>query len=222
MKPPPRDMQHHELLDALGERGCPICRRAEEAVEDAIAAILHEQVNDPGFRQEWLESGGFCRPHAWRLVAHHDVLGTAILYRALLADGGRHRQLSARCALCVSEASTERAALEALVQGLEDPLFAAKAAASDGLCDVHYAAALRNNADERRLRRLQKEARDRLVLQLDELIRKQDYRFNREPDLGEGDSWIRAISVTAGIDLKAVPRRRSRKLPPSTRGAPNR
>lgn len=97
-----KDMQYHELVEALDERGCPICRRAEEAVDSTISALLHPQVNDAGFRQEFLVSGGFCRRHAWRLVGRHDVLGTAILYRALLSDGGRHRHVGARCPLRLS------------------------------------------------------------------------------------------------------------------------
>src|SRR5438477_5670585 len=97
-----RDMPYHELLDALSEPGCAICRRAEEAVDDAIAAILHEQANDRAFREQLLRSGGFCREHAWRLVGHHDILGTAILHRALLIDLGRmrHPQSIGRCLLC--------------------------------------------------------------------------------------------------------------------------
>ncbi len=61
--------------------------------------------------------------------------------------------------------------------------------------------ALRQLGGKGPLRQLQGEARRRLLHQLDELIRKQDYRFMGEPDRGEGDSWLR--------------RRRSRKLPPS-------
>jgi len=76
------------------------------------------------------------------------------------------------------------------------------------------ARALQGGGEERRLRRLQKEARQRLVGQLDELIRKQDYRFMAEPDRGEGDAWLRAVSAAVGTDLAALPRRRSRKLPP--------
>jgi len=57
---PQKGREYHELLDALDERGCPVCRRAEESVEDAISAILHEQVNDAAFREQFLASGGFC------------------------------------------------------------------------------------------------------------------------------------------------------------------
>jgi uncharacterized protein DUF6062 len=221
-RPPHRDLQYHELLDTLGERGCPICRRAEESVEDAIRAILHEQVNDPGFRQEWLATGGFCRHHAWRLVAHHDILGTAILYRALLADAGKHRQPTARCWLCRSYESTERRALETFARSIGDPAFDEKLGASDGLCAAHLKMALQRSGNDPRLKEFQQHSRHRLQRHLDELIRKQDYRFRGEPEEGEGDSWIRAVSVVVGIDLKSLPRRRSRKLPPSSRTRPDR
>jgi len=79
----------------------------------------------------------------------------------------------------------------------------------------HFEMALRHLGDRGALRQLQGETRRRLLYQLDELIRKQDYRFVGEPNEGEGDSWLRAVNAAAGIDAQALPRRRSRKLPPS-------
>ena len=212
---PQKDRQYHELLEALNERGCPICRLAEESVEDAISAILHEQVNDAAFREQFLASGGFCRHHAWRVVLQHDILGTAILYRALLSDGGRHRRIGVHCRLCLLYESGEGSAIDILEQGLDEATFAEKFARSDGLCDPHFEMALRQLGDKGQLRQLQGEARRRLLHQLDELTRKQDYRFMCEPDRGEGDSWLRAVNAAVGIDVQALPRRRSRKLPPS-------
>ena len=132
---PEKGRRYHELLEALDERGCPVCRLAEESVEDAISAILHEQVNDAAFREQFLASGGFCRHHAWRLVLQHDILGTAILYRALLRDAGRHRRVAAHCQLCLSYESGEGSALDILEYGLDEATFADKFAQSDGLCD---------------------------------------------------------------------------------------
>ncbi len=181
----------------------------------AQVCAVSEQVNDPSFRQEFLAGGGFCRPHAWRLVAHHDILGTAILYRALLGDAGQHRQPRARCPLCPSYESSQRLALDMLEHSIGDATFEEKFAASDGLCNTHFEMALQGGGAERRLRRLQQRTRDRLLGQLDELIRKQDYRFMGEPETGEGDSWLRAVNAAAGIEIEALPRRRSRKLPPA-------
>lgn len=212
---PQKGRQYHELLEALDERGCPVCRRAEESVEDAISAILHEQVNDAAFREEFLASGGFCRHHAWRVVQNHDILGTAILYRALLSDAGRHKRVGAHCRLCLSYKSGEGSALEILKHGLDEATFAEKFAQSDGLCDLHFEIALRQLGDKSPVRQLQGEARSRLLHHLDELIRKQDYRFMSEPDKGEGDAWLRAVNAAVGINSQALPRRRSRKLPPS-------
>jgi len=117
---------YHELLEAFPDPGCAVCRRAEEAVDDAIRGILHEHVNDAGFRAELHALRGFCHAHAWRLVRQH----------------GR----------------------------LHD---------------------------------------------LDELIRKQDYRFAHEPDTGEAHAWMRAVAAVNGLDVRALARRRSAKLPPN-------
>ena len=149
-------MQYHELLGALAERGCAVCRWAEESVEDAISAILHEQVNDASFRQELLASGGFCHPHAWRLVGQHDILGTAILYRALLSDAGRHRKARVRCLLCVSYVNGERLALDTFERTLGVATFADTLARSDGLCDGHFELALGEVNDKPRLRQVQR------------------------------------------------------------------
>ena len=150
---------------------------------------------------------------ARRPSAH--ILGTAILYRALLRDAGRHRRVGARCQLCLSYQSGEWSALDILEHSLDEATFAEKFAQSDGLCDPHFKMALRRLGDKGALRQLHGETRRRLLHQLDELIRKQDYRFAREPDEREGDSWLRAVNAAAGIDVQALPRRRSRKLPPS-------
>jgi hypothetical protein len=52
---------YHELLEALSEPGCAVCRRAEEAVDDVIAGFLHEHVNDPGFRAAQAPKALICR-----------------------------------------------------------------------------------------------------------------------------------------------------------------
>lgn len=207
----PKSITYHELMEALEERGCAICRRAEESVEGAIAAILHEQVNDAGFRERLLGSRGFCREHAWRVVHQHDILGTAILHRALLASSGSR---TAPCPLCESREVAERIASETLVAHLDDERVLERLRRSDGLCNEHYERAMTSSRRSRRLAGAQRAAREALIGQLDELIRKQDYRFQEEPLGEEANVWLRAVAAVSGLELSALPRRRSRKLPP--------
>jgi hypothetical protein len=208
-----RGRRFQELHEALGERGCAICRQAEESVDDAIAAILHEQVTDAHFREDFLAAGGFCHTHSWRFAGAHDILGTAILYRTLIAGARPPRKRTAGCLLCASYERAQRAAIEAFEAGLADAGLRERFAASDGLCDRHLERVTGNGE----LRRLQEDCRARLVRQLDDLIRRHDYRFSREPAGSEGDSWLRAVAAAASLDPRVLPRRRSRRLPPPHR-----
>ncbi len=76
-----RDMLFHRLLDALGEKACPVCHICKDAVDRYLNGLLYEQVNDPGLRQSLIRSKGFCRQHAWALTRAGDSLGIAILYK---------------------------------------------------------------------------------------------------------------------------------------------
>jgi hypothetical protein len=202
---------YHELLEAFSEPGCAVCRRAEEAVDDAIAGFLHEHVNDPGFRAELRASHGFCHAHAWRVVRRHDILGTALLYRLLLTQPPPRRR--SRCRLCAAHDSGVDAAVDLLTHRQSQRALLQALRASDGLCDEHFerVRSLPGFEDAQRV------ARERLLADLDELIRKQDYRFAHEPDAGEAQAWKRAVAAVNGLDVQALPRRRSAKLPPRRR-----
>ena len=45
---------------------------------------------------------------------------------------------------------------------------------------------------------IQQQGWKRLLGELDEFIRKQDYRFREEPIGSERDSWIRAVALVSG------------------------
>ncbi len=222
-EPPARHLAYFELRDALDAPGCPVCRLAEEAVEAAQRSLLHENVNDPGVRAGLARSGGFCREHAWRLRQHRDLLGVAILHRDLvsrfrdgLAPNGPARS---RCPACTERDETARAAIGILAQGFSDPEIRRRFEASDGLCRDHFEwARAAWGARPAGLEAAQAACLARLVGQLDELIRKHDYRFSDEPVGEEGDSALRGIAAVSGLDVAALPRPRSRKLPPDREG----
>jgi hypothetical protein len=92
-----RDMLYHRLLEALGERGCPVCYIRNDATHRYLRSLLYEQVNAPDLRQSLIQSKGFCRPHAWALSRAGDILGITILYRDQVEEAIRdlHRTLRA-------------------------------------------------------------------------------------------------------------------------------
>src|SRR3972149_2812113 len=60
---------YFDVIDACARPGCPFCRLSEETVNRYLGAILYENVNDPGTRDQLRSSLGYCNEHAWRLTA---------------------------------------------------------------------------------------------------------------------------------------------------------
>ena len=233
---PGKHIPYFNLIEAMGSPGCPICRQAEEAVEAAIRHLLHELVNDSTMRARIASSFGFCHEHGWRLVAQTDVLGTAILHRELVnrfrdlvLEGPRgwqrSREAPARpCSLCEARDETADRSMGVLLEQFGDERVQEAFGRTDGLCRRHFAAAVARARDQGLrgdLVRAQEACLDRLLGNLDELIRKHDYRF-REEGLrdAERDAWTRAVAAVSGLDIHRVPRARSATLPPVRRQAP--
>lgn len=218
MSSEPRDATAFEIREALAEtgNGCPICRLTLRSVARLLKSIAYEQVNDLDLRRALREAGGFCNRHAhvW-LRDVHSVLGTALIYRDVLNAAlrdldaprtGRLRGLlgstpsSPRCPACTAQAEAERRYLEALlaVVGADPEQFMN----SDGLCRRHTLMAARSPGEAGSvIARRARETLESLVAELDEVIRKEDYRFRHEPRTpGERRAPERAVSWAAGVD----------------------
>lgn len=214
-----RHMPYFGFLDALGMPGCAVCRRGDVAAESHLRNVLAELVNDGETRESLKESGGYCHEHAWRLVAHRDQLGIAILYRdqvrRLLGDldaaragrtGGEPHPGHVLCPACKTRQQAEAAALTLLVEHLAEEDFRAALVDSDGLCREHIQrAALKARDKAGMLVELEESILKRLLAELDELIRKHDYRFQREPIGRERSAWWRAVATIAGLDVRRLP-----------------
>lgn len=217
----PRDGTAFEIRDALREPGCAICQLALRSVVRLIKSIAYEQINDVDFRDRLRRARGFCNPHAhlWLREAR-SVLGTALIYRDLLATVLREidslsdpprllRGLRGRaadlgvCPACQAQLAAETRYLEALLDTLaDDSEVLAALDASDGLCRRHTLAALRTGSGAaahvaRRTRR----TIETLLEDLDEVIRKEDYRFRDEPRTDrERTAPARAVAFSSGIE----------------------
>jgi hypothetical protein len=216
-----KDVLYHELLDALAGEGCAICRLARKASDSYLNALLYEGVVDVDLRQKLRDARGPCAVHAWRMANRRAaVLGVAIVYRdvvntlakALEAPEKRSllaardpfaRRLAATepCPACRLEHEAIRRAVKTLLKHLGDGAVAASYAAGGGLCLPHFTAALdqANEAAARTLAEWQAAAYRRLRDELDELIRKHDYRFRGEPITErEAVAWTRAVAALVG------------------------
>ena len=212
----PRDATAFEVREALTESGCAVCGLSLQAVRRLLKSIAYEQVNDVDLRRALREAGGFCNRHAhmWLREAH-SVLGTALIYRDVLSAAlrdidaprsGRLRGLlggappNPMCPACAAQAEAERRYVEALLALIaSDPTLLMS---SDGLCRRHTLMAVRSGSDGGPVvARRAREALENLLAELDEVIRKEDYRFRHEPRTpSERSAPARAVSWAAGLD----------------------
>ena len=105
------------------------------------------------------------------------------------------------CPLCAMMDRAERDYLILLLDFFEEADFATGFARSGGLCLPHLGRAVEIALHHAHLPALLAAHRDRwaaLAAELDEFIRKYDYRFASEPMGAEGDSWSRVLEVLAG------------------------
>jgi hypothetical protein len=217
----PRDSTAFEVREALGQAGCPVCTLAQRSVGRWLAAVAYEGVNDVQLRSELRAARGFCNVHAHRwLTAAHSVLGTAIVYEDLLKSalreldatdrtqrGARWRAILGAQAPDVAECPACRAQTEAEDRFLE-ALLATVAAepgvleATDGVCLRHVRAALRRGGPgAEHLAHQTRVAVKRLLGELAEVIRKEDYRFRHEPRTdAERTAPSRAVARIAGAE----------------------
>ncbi len=83
---PSKHTLYHQVYEALAQEGCPVCSLALSAVSRYLDALSYENVNDPRTRADMRAARGFCNRHAWQFVEEiHDGLGTAIIYRDVVA-----------------------------------------------------------------------------------------------------------------------------------------
>jgi hypothetical protein len=201
----PRDTTAFELREALAQPGCAICALALRSVGRFIASLAYDRVNDIQIRAELRAARGFCNLHAHRWLREaHSVLGTALIYRdvvntavqdlATLKDRGRLGLLDRlrgrtsdasradTCLACAAQHEAEQRYLSGLAAILTDPGDAALFDGSDGVCLPHALAAVRSgdSSAERVMLHARAHA-ERLIASLDEVIRKEDYRFRDEP-----------------------------------------
>lgn len=219
-----------ELRDVMATWGCPLCRLADKAERTFIESLNYERVLDLKTRDHLKASRGLCRRHGemWRQV-QGSALGIAIVYRISVLDllrdsagaaekvssGGLLRRrdraadlaqaLSAAepCPACVVGEQTLSRYGAVLLRDVPDPALQRHLVACGGLCLPHLRDVLGMRGANRVLEPLlacHREAWEQLMGELEEYIRKNDYRFTGEPiSTAEGRSWTRALALLTGL-----------------------
>jgi hypothetical protein len=223
---PRRHAGEHDLIEAFGQPGCPVCRLATEAVDAYLTSVCYEQVNDLDLREQLRSAGGFCRPHAERFIKQRlGQLAAAIVYRDVLSTarkrlagggwggggrsklvalftGGRSRPDTRNvppCPGCEAYEEAEGRYLSALRNRLVDPAVRERYRVGDGLCLPHIDQGLQaDDAGAKALAEVAIEMLGTIVGELDEYIRKHDYRFHTPVWDGGEDTPERAVERAVG------------------------
>ncbi len=74
----------YDLIAALKQDGCAICRSISERIDRQIDTLNYECVMDPAIRKVVKNGAGFCPEHAHRWQRSASVLATAQIYVDIL------------------------------------------------------------------------------------------------------------------------------------------
>lgn len=106
------------------------------------------------------------------------------------------------CPACNLWLEQERLYLQVLLDDWQEPELAQAFAASSGLCWPHTLCLVEQGGQHAHLQAVlaaQQVHLQRLQDELQEFIRKLDYRFGREPYGREADAWRRAVALYVGV-----------------------
>lgn len=224
---PPDPRTRAELLDAMSPAACLLCVLVERAERREVDMFLYDQVNDISRRDALRASRGLCLYHTSLLAEGRSALGIAIvsrdIQRAMTKElenpptgsfgwlgarmgNGVGAQLANRigpqapCPMCAERPKIEEPLITGLLQSFGEQEFTDAFDASAGLCRVHLATVLAaaDDATARAIAAHQAAIWRKLEAELDEFIRKHDYRFQEKLEESERDVWRRALATTSG------------------------
>jgi hypothetical protein len=214
---------YFDLLEALGQPHCPVCRLIDRDVRQYIDGFFYESLTVVERRAEIRSARGFCSVHGSILAGHSRTLGTAIIHQDVINDvlrgfpepGAKRGLLQSiravvskalrpqrSCVLCDHERHQERIALETLVNRFDDDAIRTAFEKSDGVCLPHLQTAceLRGAREDNLTRMIAAEQKILLALraQLEMFIHKSNgsYAFQHMGD--EADAPARATKTVSG------------------------
>jgi hypothetical protein len=214
---------YFELLEAVRESGCPICRLAIRSGDRFLETYSYEHVNDIEIRDLVRAAKGFCHNHTWRLFHEHSPLGTALTYYDILGEAaqqigtakdqqgflsslaGRVRKAltpQGTCLGCDAQSNAEQRHLGLLLETLRGDREAQETyGTSDGLCLLHLRAALRTRPSRSAteiLLRVQEKRIAAVREQMSEIVRKADYRVKDRVTPEDIESLPAALAQVVG------------------------
>jgi hypothetical protein len=213
---------YYNLLDALPQHGCVVCRLGHAVEIKYVEDVLYSKTTAIETREEWREARGLCAYHARQLDQIGHSLGVSLIYQDILLtlkellerpssqQAVRRRgkrslvdglSPQAACPACAYRASLEDVYIEVWLDRILEPDFREKVTAADPLCLPHFRRAVIQVCDSERFGRLRESQAahwERLIAELGEFVRKNDYRYQNESVGREGSAWLRAVDAVAG------------------------
>jgi hypothetical protein len=136
-RPKGRSIGDEQLISAMAEPGCPMCRHVSAVAPRYLESLLYQHTTDRAYRDRFVKGGGFCARHVRDAVradaaGNGDGVGAAIFLRSMLAArrrelegvsglrvGKRIREASRAawdCPVCENEETTGASASQRLVE----------------------------------------------------------------------------------------------------------
>lgn len=215
----------YELLGAMGQPACPICRLLQTEVRRFLDGLLYESSVEPAAQQKFRASRGICNVHSQLLretrgysapiatlyeAAIHEVLKT--LESEGKGFGLRKRESgrqlsdrlkpSRRCPCCLAMEEAENLFVDTFAEGLSDAAFVQAFKNSHGLCLHHFRRLLEKNLSQQpmaQLTEIQRGIWNRLLSELDLFMARSGERGDGKPVGEEGTSWTRAVDALGGL-----------------------
>ena len=211
-----KDMMFYELMDHMKDGNCPICSLIKQRTKQAMDGFLYESVNDPMIRRTILKAHGLCNGHSRQLLSMGDPLAHALIYGDLLrqavselnrhppdCSGGEEHE---DCLFCQSAAACEKQYGKSFLEAYKEQEFRDKYQEKGTLCLTHLRQILRTkepSCGQSTILSDTLEVYERLLEDLSEIRRKNDYRYSGEAwTPSQRTAWLRAVAVindTAGL-----------------------
>lgn len=143
-----KHLPYFEVLHSFNAQECPLCFQIRNRIDRWFGNLLHENVNDPGFRKKFRKNHGFCNYHSYKFLSYNDGLAISLTHRDLVIDmvgelKARSTKYSARkktnkCIVCELAKKAEVRYTSIIIEYLDDEEFKSKFLSSEGLCIPHY------------------------------------------------------------------------------------
>lgn len=217
-------MPYFDLLEALAQPGCAVCRLVARDVDRYSDALLYEYTNEYHVHQGVRAGRGFCGLHMEKLLkARGSALGIAVLLEAALDEmlqvalpppstlarlfstparsAAEALEPDGPCIICAQLLNAEARCVGVFVDNIGESALVEAYAASGGFCLPHVRQVLRAIPDVTTATAFavtQRQIWTKLQEELATYIAKSNIAFE-DADFGpERDSWQRAADLLSG------------------------